>query len=81
MSDKTETKAENPFLKLADAQLSQMSSMFAEIEKLQAKGLEQTRAALDESARLSKETLGYWAALGAESRRLSMDAVKPSVQP
>jgi hypothetical protein len=76
MSDKTETKAQNPFFKLAETQLTRMNAMLDEVAKAQAAGLEQAKTALDESARLSKETLGYWAALTGESRRLTMDAMK-----
>jgi hypothetical protein len=79
MSDKsTETKAQNPFLDMASAQLAQVNAMLDEIAKAQTKGLEQAKTAIDESARLSKETLGYWAALAGESRRLTMDAMKRS---
>src|SRR5262245_45891956 len=76
MSEKTETKAQNPFLEITGAQLAQVNAMLDEIAKAQAKGLEQAKAAIDESARLSKETLGYWATLAGESRRLTMDAMK-----
>jgi hypothetical protein len=78
MSDKTETKTSsvNPFLKMADAQLAQVNAFYDELAKLQAQGLEHTKTALDETARLSKETLGYFASLGNESRRLTLDAYK-----
>ena len=56
MSDKTETKAQNPFQKLAEAQMAQVTAMWGEIEKLQSASLEHTKTALDETARLSKET-------------------------
>ncbi len=80
MSEKTtETRAQNPFLKLADAQLAQASAMFEEAARLQAANLEQAKVALDETARLSRETLGYWANLGAESRRMTLDAYKRSM--
>lgn len=79
MSEKTETKAQNPFLKMADTQLTQMNAMLDEIAKVQSAGLEQAKTALDESARLSKETLGYWATLAGESRRMTVDAMKRSM--
>lgn len=79
MSDKTETKAQNPFQKLADAQMAQVTAMWGEIEKLQSASLEHTKTALDETARLSKETLGYWASLGAESRRMTQEAAQRSM--
>ena len=79
MSEKTETKAQNPFLKMADTQLTQMNAMLDEIAKVQSAGLEQAKSALDESARLSKETLGYWATLAGESRRMTVDAMKRSM--
>lgn len=80
MSDKTtETRARNPFVEMAEKQLTQVNAMLDEVAKMQAAGLEQAKTALDESARLSKETLGYWATLAGESRRLTMDAVKRSM--
>ena len=78
MSDKTETKtaSSNPFAKAVDTQLGQLNAFYDEVAKLQATGLEQTKTALDETARLTKETLGYWANIGAESRRMTLDAYK-----
>lgn len=79
MSDKTETKATNPFAKLAETQMAQMTAMWGEVEKLQSANVEQARVALDETARLTKETFGYWANLGAESRRMTQEAVQRSL--
>lgn len=81
MSDSTETKTAfvNPFLKMADAQLAQWNAMCDEVAKVQAANLEQTKTAMDETARLSKETLGYFANLSAESRRMTLEAVKRSM--
>ncbi len=78
MSDKTETKtaSTNPFAKAVDTQLTQLNAFYEEVAKLQAASLEQTKTTLDETARLTKETMGYWANLGAESRRMTLDAYK-----
>lgn len=77
MSDKTDTKAFTaPLFKMADAQMTQMNAMFEEMAKAQASGLEQAKTALDESARLAKETLGYWTTLATESRRVTLDTMK-----
>jgi hypothetical protein len=78
MSDKTETKTSfpNPFAKAAETQLTQLNAFYEEVQKLQAASLEQTKTTLDETARLTKETMGYWANLGAESRRMTLDACK-----
>ena len=77
-SPKAETTA-NPFLRMADSQLTQINAFYDEVAKLQAASLEQTKTSLDESARLSKETLGYFATMGAESRRMTLDAFKRSM--
>jgi len=83
MSDvKNETKTEttaNPFLRMASSQLTQINAFYDEVAKLQAASIEQTKTALDESARLSKDTLGYFASLGAESRRMTLEAYKRSM--
>lgn len=80
MSEKTtDARSQNPFLKMAETQLSQMNAMLDEVAKMQAAGIEQAKTALDESARLSKETLVYWSALAGESRRMTLDACKRSM--
>lgn len=60
------------FGKLAEEQLSRVESLFAEVEKAQVKSLEQTTEAIDEAARLMKESFGYANKLGAEWRKLAL---------
>ena len=54
------------FRKMIDDQLGRVASFWTELEKLETKGLEQARAAIDESARLAKEGMVYAAGLAAE---------------
>ena len=77
-SSKTETSA-NPFLRMADTQLTQINAFYDELARLQTANLEQTKTALDETARLSKETLGYFTSMGTESRRMTLEAYKRSL--
>jgi hypothetical protein len=68
------------YRKLAEEQIGRMSAAFGELDKVQARILEQARQAIDESeaidesARLAKESMAYMAELGAEWRRIAMDA-------
>jgi len=68
------------FRKMIDDQLGRVASFWSELEKLETKGLEQARAAIDESARLAKEGMVYAAGLAAEWRRMLMDASKQGAE-
>ena len=78
-SDTTTETTANPFLRLADSQLTQITAFYDEVAKLQTASLEQTRTAMDESARLSREALGSFERMGAESRRVTLEAFKRSM--
>lgn len=62
--------------KLVDEQIGRMTSSWEELARLEAKGAEQARSAIDELARLGKEYLAYSAQIGAEWRKLATDATK-----
>jgi molybdenum-dependent DNA-binding transcriptional regulator ModE len=53
----------------------QVQQMIAEYEKLEAQGLDQARAAIDEMARLWKESLAAQATLGSQIRKLFLPRV------
>jgi hypothetical protein len=53
-----------------------MQQMFDEMAKLESKGFEQARTAIDEWTRLMKEGIAYGEKLASEWRRLAIEASK-----
>ncbi len=70
------TKAFEQWQKMTEDSIQRASAFYAEVEKLEAKGLERGAVAIDEVSVNFKETLAYGAQLGAEWRKLSLDAIK-----
>lgn len=62
--------------KLFDEQLQRFATVQEEMAKAEVRHAEQVRAAIDEQARMMKESLAYAAQLSAEWRRLSLEAVR-----
>jgi hypothetical protein len=69
-------KTMETFTKMAEDSSSRAASFFAEIEKQDAARVERASSAIDEIARLQKETLVYTAKMGADMRKISLDAMK-----
>lgn len=69
-------KTMETFTKMAEDSSSRTSAFFAEIEKQDTARVERTSAAIDEMARLQKESLVYTAKMGAEMRKISIDMMK-----
>ena len=70
------TKAFEQWQKMTEESIARATSFYGEVDKLEAKGVERTTVAIDEVAVNVKETLAYTSQLGAEWRRLSMEAIK-----
>ena len=70
------TKAFEQWQKMTDESLQRASTFYGEVDKLEAKGIERSTVAVDEVAVNFKETLAYGAQLGAEWRKLSLEAIK-----
>ena len=60
--------------KMSEESLVRANAFFAEVEKAEAKRLEQSEAAINEFAKMQRETLAYGAQLGAEWRKATLDA-------
>ena len=67
-------KAWETWMKLADDSLARFRDMAKEAEKLEAKNVERANAAIEEAAKLQKETVAYAAELGAQWRKISLEA-------
>lgn len=61
---------------LVEEQLGRWSAVQEELAKAEARQAEQVRSAIDEHARLVKESLAYAAQLSSEWRRLTLDAAR-----
>lgn len=70
------TIAQDAWKKMSDDHFARIASFQEEVAKFETRSLEQARAAIDEMARLAKETLGYAGQLQAEWRRLGMEATR-----
>jgi hypothetical protein len=70
------TKAFETWQKMANESIQRTTAFYGEVDSLNAKGIERTTVAIDELAVISKETLAYNAQLGAEFRKLTVDAFK-----
>lgn len=69
-------KAWDVWRKMTDDSIARMSAFYAEIDKVEAKNLERAEQAMHEAAKLTKDTLAYGAQLGAEWRKLSLEAIQ-----
>jgi len=62
--------------KMTDDSIARATAFYAEIEKVEAKRVERVESAIEEMAKLQKETLAYGAQLGAELRKVSLEALQ-----
>jgi uncharacterized protein with beta-barrel porin domain len=83
MAEQTVSQAQqikDNFKKAMDDHAARVESAFTEMAKLEEKGLEQACAQLDEAARLTKVSLAYASELGAQWRKLMVDAARRSAE-
>jgi hypothetical protein len=71
-------EAQNAWKKMMDDQLVRMELAFGEAARMQEQGLEQSRAAVDEMAKLTKDSINYFGQLQREWQKLTLDAAKKS---
>ena len=62
--------------KQVEEQMARTLAIYGRVAELETKGAAQATTAIDEWARLMKETLAYQAELGAEWRRLSLESMQ-----
>ena len=70
------TKSFEAWQKMTEESIRRATAFYGEVDKAEAKGVERTTLAIDEVSVNFKETLAYGAQLGAEWRKLSLDAIK-----
>jgi len=64
--------------KMTGAYVERLESLHAELGTLQAKGLEQGRALVDEAASVMKASMDYAGRLGDEWRKMTLEATRRS---
>lgn len=67
---------QNPFQSAIEAHISRVEALYARMAEMEQKAIEQSKTAIDESARLSRETLAYGTSLAAEWRKASLEATR-----
>jgi hypothetical protein len=65
---------------MSEDTVTRTNAFFAEVEKAEAKRVERAESVIEEMAKLQKETLAYSAQLGAEWRKLSLEAFQKASQ-
>jgi hypothetical protein len=68
------------WMKAIEDTFGKTQAFYEELGKLDASRNEQATGAIDEMAKLTKESIAYSAALGAEWRRLTLEAIKRSTE-
>ncbi|MEI8257435.1 MAG: hypothetical protein WCJ30_17310 [Deltaproteobacteria bacterium] len=68
------------FRKAGEAQMARVQAFYDSAAQWETRGAEQSRGAIDESARLMHETMKYASQMTAEWRKLSLDAVRNAMQ-
>lgn len=67
-------KAWEIWQKLANDSVARLAGMAKDVESVEAQGVQRANDAIDEAAKLTKETLAYGARLASEWRKLSLAA-------
>lgn len=70
------SKAFEQWQKMTEESIQRANAFYGEVDKLEAKGIERTTVAIDEVSVNFKETLAYGAQLGAEWRKLTLQAMQ-----
>ena len=73
-------KAGDLWRKMTDDSIARMTAFYGELDKIEAKNLERAESAMHEATKLTKETLAYGAQLGAEWRKLSLEALQRATE-
>lgn len=66
--------------RMVDEQTGRVESLYAEIAKVEDKGVERLNAAVDESARLMKDSFSWYGEMSAEWRKMSLDATRRTAE-
>ena len=76
MATETTTNAVDATQQVLGAQFARMEAAAKAAAELEAKALERARQALEDSARLARESIEWYAQMSAAWRRMALDAAK-----
>lgn len=76
MSDAKSTMGQDAWKKMMDDSVSRFEKAQEEMARFEQIGMEQAKTAIDEMAKLQKESLAYMSQLGAEWRKATLEAMK-----
>lgn len=76
MSENKTSQVRDAWKKMVDDQVARMELAYAEVARLQEQALAQNLKAIDEMAKLQKESLEYVGQLSTEWRKLTVEAAK-----
>ncbi len=62
--------------KIADDSFARTAAFYSQMDEMEAKSIERTDHAIQEIAKLTKETLAYGAQLGAAWRKISLETMQ-----
>ena len=66
--------------RMVDEQTGRVESLYAEMAKVEDKGIERMQAAVDESARLMKDSFSWYGEMSAEWRKMTLDATRRTAE-
>ena len=69
-----------PFASAMESHLARVEAFYAQLATMESKAMEQSKTAIDETARLSRETLAYSNTLATEWRRASLEATRNAMK-
>lgn len=73
-------EAQDAWKKMMGEHVARVEQAFAQTARFQEQGLEQGRHAIDELAKLSKDSIQYYAQLSAEWQKLAIEATKRTAE-
>ena len=80
MNEKAASQMNDSWKKMVDEHAARVASMVEEMGRLEARGLEQARGALDEAQKLVRTSLDYQAQLTAEWRKLAVETTRRAAE-
>jgi hypothetical protein len=66
--------------KVVDDQIARMGSVYGEMAKMEGRGIEQMRTAVDEYSKMVKESLSYTMQYTAEWRRITLEGARRAAE-
>lgn len=66
--------------KMVDEHTVRVESLYSEIAKMEDKGIERLQSAVDESARLMKDSFAWYGEMSSEWRKMTLDATRRTAE-